>query len=168
MSAVAVAITVLAVTSKVGKEGGTSLELGVGGLNTSIYDVDAGALTSTGVVGVRSAASLAVGMGDTRQTPGGRALGSEGPLLNAVNLAEVGLDNGILLDIFNLVDVSIVSSSYKKKHSRQGGCGLSRPCHQPYQQRSHRSQQTCRHEQGPSSKASRCCRRAAEGSRSSS
>jgi hypothetical protein len=106
----AVAISVLAVTSKVGKEGCTTLELGVGGGDTSVDYVDAGTLTSGGVVGIGSGASLAVDVGDTRQAPGGRALSGVGPLLDAVNLAKVGLDNGILLDVFDLLIISICVS----------------------------------------------------------
>jgi hypothetical protein len=62
---------------------------GVAGVDTSVNDVGAGAGTSTGVVGV---ARGAVSVGDTRNTPGGTALGG------------VGVDghDGILLDEFDL------------------------------------------------------------------
>lgn len=97
MSSVAVAIGVRAITSVVGEEGGTSLELSVGGVDTGVNDVDTGAGSRSAVVGVRS--STLSNVGDTAETPGGGALGYIGALLDG---AEVGLDNSILLDVFNL------------------------------------------------------------------
>jgi hypothetical protein len=102
---VAVAIGVLAVTSEVGEEGCTALELGVSGGNTSVDNVDTCSFTSAGVVGVRCGSSLTGLVGHARQTPSGRALGSVCLLLE-FNLAEVGLDNSILLDVFNLKRIS--------------------------------------------------------------
>jgi hypothetical protein len=111
VSSVAVAISVLAIASKVGKEGCTTFKLGVGGGDTSVDYVDAGTFTSAGVVGVRRTASLEVDVGDTGQAPCRRALSGVGPLLDAVDLAKVGLDNGILLDVFDLFMVSICVSN---------------------------------------------------------
>jgi hypothetical protein len=102
VSAVAVAIGVLAVTCVVGKEGGTTLELGVSGGDTSVNNVDTSAGASTAVVGVGSGSSLAVHVRDTGQSPGGRALSNIGLLLEGLESAEVSLDNCVLLDVVNL------------------------------------------------------------------
>lgn len=116
----AVAIGVGAVTSIVGKEGSTTLKFGVGGRDTGVDYVDAGTLTAAGVIGVGSAASLAVDVRDPGQTPGRRALSGVGPLLDAVNLAKVGLDNGILLDIINLQRISMyVSEMCRNSYTRE-------------------------------------------------
>lgn len=75
---------------------------GVVGLDASVNDVRASALTSTGVVGVASRATAAVG--DSSKTPG------------SVGLSGVGfeLHNGILLNEVDLVMAS--------QHQMQGRC----------------------------------------------
>jgi hypothetical protein len=69
----------------------------VGGVDTGVNDVDTGASSRSAVIGVRSRTLSNVG--DTAEAPSGGALSDIGALLDG---AEVGLDNGILLDVFNL------------------------------------------------------------------
>jgi hypothetical protein len=102
VSAVAVAIGVLAVTCVVGKEGSTALKLGVSGGDTGVNNVDTSSGASTAVVGVGGGSSLAVHVRDTRQSPGGRALSDVGLLLESLDSAKVSLDNCVLLDVVNL------------------------------------------------------------------
>lgn len=102
VGSVTIAVGVGAITSKVGEESSTTLELGVGGGDTSVYNIDTRALTSTVVVGVGQSAGLAVLVRNAREPPSGTALGYVGPLREAVDLTKVGLDNSILLDILNL------------------------------------------------------------------
>lgn len=65
--------------------------------NASVNNVDTRAGARRAVVGVRR--STLSDMGNTAETPGRGALGDIRPLLD---LAEVGLHDGILLDVFNL------------------------------------------------------------------
>jgi hypothetical protein len=69
----------------------------VGGVDTGVNDVDTGVSSRRGVVSVRR--STLVDVRDTAETPGGGALGDIGALLDG---AEVGLDDGILLNVLNL------------------------------------------------------------------
>jgi hypothetical protein len=68
------------------------------GLNTSVDDVDAGTGTSRSIVSVRSRSLAHVG--DTAETPRSTSLSGVGPLLDG---AKVGLDDGVLLDVVDLV-----------------------------------------------------------------
>lgn len=103
VSAVAVAVSVVTITSEVLEECSTALELGVGGGNTGVDDVDAGARASAGVVDVLVVAALASSVRDTRKTPGRSALRGEGLLLDGLKLTKVGSDVSILLDVLDLV-----------------------------------------------------------------
>lgn len=121
VSAVTVAIRVLAITRKVGEEYldevsvwsqthfadrfsyGTPFELGMGGLNTSVNNVHTRARASTIVVRVgQRRTCFAIHMRDARQTPRRTALSHVCPLLEVIKFAEVGLDDSILLDVFDL------------------------------------------------------------------
>jgi hypothetical protein len=102
VSTVAIAIGVRAVTSIVGEEGSTTLKLGVSGGDTSVDNVHTSAGAGAAVVGVGSGTSLAVYVGNTRQTPGRRALGHVGLLVEGLERAKVSLDNCVLLDVVNL------------------------------------------------------------------
>ena len=104
VSTVTVTISVGAIASVIGKEGSTTLELGVSGGDTSVNNVHTGVCSSTAVVGVRSATTGLVG--DTRQTPGGRGLSDVCLLLEMLNFAKVGLDNSILLNVVNTREVA--------------------------------------------------------------
>jgi hypothetical protein len=53
VGAVAVAISIGTIASIVGEEGGTALELGVGGVDTGVNDVGASVGACTAVIGVR-------------------------------------------------------------------------------------------------------------------
>lgn len=97
-----VAVSVGTITSEVAEEGGAALELWVGGVDTSVDDIDAGTGTSSAVISV--GATTGALARDTGKTPGSRGLADIGLLLK---LSEVGLDNGILLDVVNLRTVSI-------------------------------------------------------------
>jgi hypothetical protein len=102
VSSVTIAISVGAVTGEVGKHAGTTLELGVSGVDTCVDDVHTGTGTGTAVVGVGGSSCLAVLVGDTRQTPGGGRLSNVGLLLEVLELAKVGLDDSILLNVVDL------------------------------------------------------------------
>ena len=104
VSAMAVSISVGAVSGVVGQEGGAALELGVSGGDTGVDHVHTRASTSGGVVSVRKS-RLAGLVGDTRETPGRGALGSVGLLLERLRLAQVGPDNSILLDVIDLFEL---------------------------------------------------------------
>jgi hypothetical protein len=106
VGAVTVAISVLAVTSVVGKESSTTLKLGVSSRDTSVNNIGAGVGTRGAVIGVRSATTGCVR--DASKTPSGRRLSNIGLLLE---LAKVGLDNGILLDVVDLKYLSILEPS---------------------------------------------------------
>ena len=71
--------------------------------DTSVNDI--GASTSAGRVIVGVGADTLGLVGDTTKTPGRRRLSDVGLLLE-VDLAQVGLDNGILLDVVDLYYVS--------------------------------------------------------------
>ena len=86
---VAVAISVVRV-DVVGDPGSTAAELGVGGVDTSVNDVGAGAGTARVVVGVGGRASVPVG--ETGKTPGSTSLGDVG----------LGGEDGVLLDVLDL------------------------------------------------------------------
>lgn len=104
MGSVAVTVSVAAVTGEVGQEGSTTLELGVGGGDTSVDDVGASTRTGSAVVGVGRGTTSDVG--DTTKTPGSRGLSDVGLLLERLRGAKVGLDNGILLDVVNTLHVA--------------------------------------------------------------
>lgn len=74
---------------------GAAAELGVGGVDASVDDIDAGAGAGGGVVDVLGRALQLVG--DAAETPWGAGLGGQGR----------GVDLGILLDVCNLFGVSI-------------------------------------------------------------
>lgn len=103
VSTVAITIGVGTITSKVGKEGGTTLKLGMRGGDTCVNHVRACAGSSTVVVGVRSATTVLVG--NAGKTPGGGRLCHVCSLLQ-MNLLKLGLDDGVLLNVFNLMNVS--------------------------------------------------------------
>lgn len=109
VSAVAVTVSVGAITSIVGKEGSTALELRVGGRDTSVDHVGARVGTSRAVIAVGCATT--VDMRDTGKTPSRGGLGDVGLLLkvlnNALNAAKVGLDDGVLLDVVNLYFINV-------------------------------------------------------------
>lgn len=107
VGAVTVAVGVAAIASVVGEESGTALELRVGGVDTSVDDVGAGTGTGSAVVGVGGTATALAG--NTRETPGGTRLGDVGLLLERglVELSQVGLDDGILLNVVDLYPVRV-------------------------------------------------------------
>lgn len=101
---VAVAISVGTIANVVGEESSTTLELGVRGGDTSINDVNAGARSSRGVVGVGGGSR--VGVGDAAETPGSRRLSGVCLLLEgSLELTKVGLDDSVLLDVVNTREV---------------------------------------------------------------
>ena len=75
----------------------------MGSGDTSVNDI--GASTSAGRVIVGVGADTLGLVGDTTKTPGRRRLSDVGLLLE-VDLAQVGLDNGILLDVVDLYYIS--------------------------------------------------------------
>jgi hypothetical protein len=102
---VTVAISVLAVTRIVGQESSATLKLGVRGVNTSVDDIGAGTGTGGAIIGVGSGTTGYVR--DTSEAPSGRRLGNIGLLVEVRGvglreLAQVGLDNSILLDVVDL------------------------------------------------------------------
>lgn len=103
---VTVTIGAAAVASVVGEEGGTTLKLRVAGRNTSVNHVGASSGTSAAVVGVRGATTA--GVRDTSKTPSGGGLCDVGLLLD-LNLTEVGLNDGILLNVVNLFLMSLIA-----------------------------------------------------------
>ena len=110
VGAVTIAIGVLAITGVVGKEGRTTLELGVGGVDTRVNDVGTSSGTGGGVVDVRGRALA--DMGDTTETPGCTRLGSQSLLLDlAITFPDSCLDDGILLNVLNLERLSADDSS---------------------------------------------------------
>lgn len=89
----------------------TALELGVGGVDTSVDDVHASVGTGSGVVDVRGGTLGHVG--NAAETPGSTSLGRVGLLLQGeglggVSLSPVGLDNGVLLNVLNLCGISVL------------------------------------------------------------
>lgn len=68
-----VTVTVIGTASNVGTHGGTAAELGVGGADTGVNDVDGNALAGGGVIDVVGGTSSQVR--DTAQAPGGTGLG---------------------------------------------------------------------------------------------
>lgn len=101
VGAVTIAIGVLAIAGVVGKEGGTTLKLRVGSVDTSVNDVGTGSGASGGVVDVRGRALADVG--DTAETPGSTRLGSQSLLLDlAVTFPDGRLHDGVLLNVLDL------------------------------------------------------------------
>lgn len=100
VSAVAVAISVGTIASVVGKERSTTLKFRVSSGNTSINDVDTGARSCRGVVGVGCGSWVCVG--DAAETPGSRRLSGVRLLLKrSVDFTKIGLDDCVLLDVVN-------------------------------------------------------------------
>jgi hypothetical protein len=151
---VTVAIGVLAVTGEVGKEGGTALKLGRSRGDTSVDHVHTRAGSGGGVVGVGGGTSLAGLVGNTRQAPGGRALRCVGLLLKGLKLSKVGLDDSILLNVFDLQKSAREQQEVIREVLRQEGCGSSQQCRPPFQQRNHQSYRSHKRGQGPSATAS--------------
>lgn len=110
MGAVTIAVSVLAVTGVVGEEGSTALELGVRSGDTSVNDVGAGTGASRVVVGVGSTTLVLVR--DAGKTPGRRSLSNVGLLLE-VQLAKIGPDNGILLNVVDLYYVNTLEGQVR-------------------------------------------------------
>lgn len=95
----AIAIGIRTVAGVVGKERGTTLEFGVRGSDSGVDDIHTCVCSGGAVVGIRTATASLVG--DASKTPSGRRLSDVCLLLDVLNLTKVGLDNSILLDVFD-------------------------------------------------------------------
>lgn len=99
VGAMTIAIGSGAITCVVGEVGSTALEVGVGGIDTGVDDIRAGVGTATVIIDV-AGGSKGLG-GDTSQTPGSRTLSEVGTVLELYRLGQVGLNNGVLLNVVN-------------------------------------------------------------------
>lgn len=124
VSAVAVAVSVGAVTGVVGKEGSTTAEVRVSREDSSVNDVGAGVGTRGAVVDVGRRALGDVR--DTAKTPGSTSLGGESLLVKRVSdfsLPQSGLYDGILLNVLNLGKAISMKSNLKDEYTDIGKSG---------------------------------------------
>jgi hypothetical protein len=80
----------------------TALEFCMRGVDSSVDNINTSTSTGSAIVGVRGDSLSDVG--NAAKTPGGGALGDIGALLH---ISKVGLHDGILLNVFDLVGVSM-------------------------------------------------------------